>query len=73
VSDVSDDMIPGGLTLRAVAGCRRIVIFPAGTVSVQYPQHLYYNEIEMVLTWLNWQQPLAEHGVRVVASSKQSK
>ena len=35
VSDMSDDMILGGLTLRAIASCRHIVIFPAGTVLVQ--------------------------------------
>ncbi len=33
----------------------------------------YYCEMEMVLTWLNWQEPLAVHGVRVAALLKEGK
>jgi len=32
---------------------------------------MYQYEMQNILTWLNWQQPLAVHGVRVVALLKQ--
>ena len=36
-------------------------------------EHRYYNEMDMVLTLLNWWQPLAVHDVRVVPLSMEGK
>ena len=60
VLDESNDIL-GGLTFWAIASCNCIVIFTTGTMSVQYFWALYYHEMELVLTWSHWQQPLAVH------------
>ena len=58
--------ISGRPTFRAVAAHGRIVVFPPGNVPVHSLKPLYDNEMDMILTLLNWWQPLAVHGVRVV-------